>query len=105
MSASAPVVEADRLVIPWYCERHVIKEKRRYGRALIRVRLFLLRLKMQIVSFSSTLPRPGRMYELTHAVSHKLILFNFAGNITVTRLLSVGVPLKSVLRTIPLLHE
>lgn len=77
ISANVFVIRAERLDTPWHCESYVTENA---AWALIRPRLVLLRLNMQIVSFCSTLLKPNRKYDVhTLVVSRDLTLYNFSG--------------------------
>lgn len=60
ISANVFVIRADKLDTPWHSESYVTESA---AWALIRPRLCLLRLNMQIVSFCSTLLKPKRRYD------------------------------------------
>lgn len=57
-SASASVVQVDRLDISWQRKLYIIENADRYMQALINARFFILRPKMWIVSFFSILLKP-----------------------------------------------
>lgn len=73
--ASAFTVEAERVDVLWHLQSDVTENTDSCCVHSLKARLFLLRPKMQMVSFRSTLLGPYRVCdEHTWGVSHKLTL-------------------------------